>query len=79
MFNIGSGYSLTAARSQVLFSLLGALRAQKFTPRARTTNAMISLFTGLAGNTPFLNSLIGIHQTERIWSSCLSYSVSSDI
>ena len=43
------------------------------------TNAMVSLFTDLAGNAPLLNSLIGIHQTERIWSRYLSYSVSSDI
>lgn len=43
------------------------------------TNAMILLFTDLAGNTPLLNSFIGIHQIERIWSSYLSYSVSSDI
>ena len=52
VLSIGSGCSL-----QVLFSFLGALRAQKFTfgsPESLIT--VTSLFTDMAGKTPFLNT-----------------------
>ena len=52
VLTIGSGCSL-----QVLFSFLGALRAQKFTfGRPESPITVTSLFTDTAGKTPFLNT-----------------------
>ena len=52
---IGSGYSLMAARSQVFFFFLSALRTQEFTFEGlEFLITVISLFTDMAGNTLFL-------------------------
>ena len=46
----GSGCSLMAARSQLLFSFLVALRAQKFTfGGSKVLKTVTSLFTDMAG------------------------------
>ena len=53
---IGSGCGLTADRSQVLFSFLGALRAQKFTFGGQESlMAVACLFTDMVGTLHFSN------------------------
>lgn len=48
--SVGSGHSLMAAPSQVLFSFLGILRAQKFAIGGpESLRAVTSLFTNIAG------------------------------
>ena len=62
MLIIGSGCSLMAARLQVLFSFLGALKAQKFTfggPEPLMT--VTSLFTDMAGIFHFSDTYYIIH------------------
>ena len=52
----GSGCGLTADRSQVLFSFLGALRAQKFTFGGQESlMAVACLFTDMVGTLHFSN------------------------
>ena len=56
VLTVGSGHSLITAGSQVFFSFLSALRAQEFTfGRSESLVTVTSLFTDVAGNTPFLS------------------------
>ena len=54
VLTVGSGHSLITAGSQVFFSFLSALRAQEF-GRSESLMTVTSLFTDVAGNTPFLS------------------------
>ena len=52
---VGNGCSLVDAGLQLFVSFLGALRAQEYTfGGLESLMTMISLFTDMAGNTPFL-------------------------
>ena len=56
---IGNGCSLSAARLQVLFSFLSALRAQDFTFEGlESLMTVTSLFIDVAENTPFSKARI---------------------
>ena len=64
---VGSGCSLTAAWLQILFFFLGACRRRNSHFRPESLMGMTSLFTDVAGNTPFFTDKRDLYSyQERI-------------